>query len=124
MNAQTRGKHSEAAVITELLERGIDVAIPFGTSEGYDIVAFTNDGWKTIQVKTARWRTDSKNGAITCIILKGNDSNTKYGHGDFDFLIAAMPSEKRFWVFTFDEVIKKSKITMNLQMDSRWELLG
>lgn len=124
MNTQTRGKHSEAAVITELLERGIDVAIPFGTGEGYDIVAFTNDGWKTIQVKTARWRADSKNKAIICIVLKTNRSGAKYGHGDFDFLIAAMPSERRFWVYPFNEVLGKTKLTMSLQTDSRWELLA
>ena len=81
MNSYEKGNLSEAVIAARLLESGYIVCVPIGGGHRYDMVIDTGDGFKKIQVKTARLY----NGNImfnTCSNNKGR--GRKSYHGDID----------------------------------------
>ena len=50
------GLRTEAAIVSELVRRGYQVLIPFGTNQRYDIVLDIGGGFVRAQCKTARLR--------------------------------------------------------------------
>ncbi len=81
MNTYQKGNLSEAVITARLLEAGYDVLIPVGGGHRYDLVINTKDGFKKIQVKTARITNN-------CVIFNTCSNNKGYKrksyHGDID----------------------------------------
>lgn len=114
MNTRQRGDYSELAVLTELARMGKRVAIPFGNSQGFDLLVFSDAmGWQTIQVKTAH-RRGNRGNRIYVDTIRGTVLSKKRGYekGAFDFLIAALPEEQKFWVISFDEMYGRRCLTI------------
>ena len=54
MSTATRGNEAEAAILTALVRRGLDVLVPFGEGQPYDLVVRVADrAFLRIQCKTA-----------------------------------------------------------------------
>lgn len=51
MNTKELGNLTELQVITELYALGVDVSLPFGNSQKYDLIADYNGQLKKIQIK-------------------------------------------------------------------------
>jgi PD-(D/E)XK endonuclease len=124
MNTRQKGDYSELSVLTELAKRSIRVAIPFGNSQGFDMLIETPGGWKTVQVKTA-YRRGKRGNRIYVDTIRGTVLNKKRGYedGTFDFLIAALPDERLFWIIPFDEMRGRRCLTLPDERDSNWKLL-
>ena len=79
MNTRQKGDYSELIVLAELARQEYRVAIPYGNSQGFDLLIYTKDGWKTIQVKTA-YRRGARNDRIYVDTIRGNMLTKKRGY--------------------------------------------
>jgi hypothetical protein len=113
MNTRQKGDYSEVVVLSELLRRNFRVAIPYGNSQGYDLVVLSGNCWKSIQVKTA-YRRGSRKNRIYVDTIRGTSLNKKRGYdkGSFDLMIAVLPDERMFWVIEFSEMVGRRCITL------------
>ena len=125
MNTRQKGDYSELSVLTELVKNEKRVAIPYGNSQGFDLLVLgKKDKWKTIQVKTAH-RRGNRGNRIYVDTIRGTVLNKKRGYekGAFDFLVAVLPNEKLFWVIPFHEMYKRRCLTISENRAVGWELI-
>ena len=99
MDSLTKGKYCELLVLTRLTQEQKEIAIPYGTQKGWDILVWENTKWEKWQIKTAckRKRT-ADNIYVAC--RKSNRSGVekgKYKEGDFDYLVAVYPETGEMW---------------------------
>lgn len=123
MNSRQKGDYSELVVLAELASREKRVAIPYGNSEGFDLLVLSRKGWRTIQVKTAqkvggRIRVDTVRG-----VSGGGRRRQGYEAGSFDFIIAVLPDERMFWIIDIIEMYGKRSIYFRPNRQAHWELL-
>jgi hypothetical protein len=134
MDNRQKGDYSELLVLTELIKQGKKVAIPYGNSEGFDLLVFTSSGWKSVQVKTVslytpirpaecskgrRVRIDTVRGRVQ----KSHAKRRGYTEGSFDFIIGVDQNEIRFWVLEFAEMRDRGSIYFRESRPSWWSLL-
>jgi hypothetical protein len=75
----TKGNAAEAAVLNAFIERGLDVLIPFGAGQPYDLlVQLPGNCFLRVQCKTAR---SSGNGC-----LEFNSRTTDHGRGRLPYI--------------------------------------
>ena len=123
MKPRQKGDYSELLVLTELARLERRVAIPFGNSEGYDLLVEGRNGvWKTIQVKSA-FRRGARGDRIYVDTIRGTSLSKKRGYerGQFDFLVAVLPEERRFWVVPFDEMEGRRCLTISEDRQPMWD---
>jgi hypothetical protein len=125
MNTRQKGDYSELAVLTEFAKRSIRVAIPFGNSQGFDMLIETSNGWKTVQVKTA-YRRGARGDRIYVDTIRGTVLNKKRGYeeGAFDFLVAVLADDHLFWVIPFEEMRGRRCLTLPCDREANWGLLN
>lgn len=126
MNTREKGDYSELVVLAEMHRLGYRVAIPYGNSQGFDLLALGDGGrrWLTIQVKTAH-RRGARNGSIYVDTIRGTSLNKKrgYGEGSFDFMVATIPDERLFWVIPFEEMRGRRCLTMKPDRPCNWGMI-
>ena len=123
MNTGQKGDYSELAVLTELVGQERRVAIPYGNSQGFDLLVLSANGkWNAVQVKTA-YRRGARGDRIYVDTIRGGGLQKKRGYenGSFDFMIAVLPKEGKFWVISFEEMAGKRCITLPETRPSHWE---
>jgi PD-(D/E)XK endonuclease len=73
MKTATKGNTGEAAVLNALVELGLNVLVPFGSGQPYDLVVhLADDAFLRVQCKTA-WRVGG------CLVFKAR--STDHGRG-------------------------------------------
>ena len=125
MNTRQKGDYSELTVLTELVRQERRVAVPYGNSQGFDLLVLgRNNQWRTVQVKTA-YRRGSRANRIYIDTIRGTAQNKRRGYskGAFDFLVAVLPAEKLFWVIPFSEMQGRRCLTVSEARDPGWELI-
>ena len=125
MNHRQKGDYSELLVLAELAKQERRIAIPYGNSEGFDLLVQGRDGsWKMLQIKTAYKRGKRGNRVyVDTIRRNGPKGIREYPKGSFDFLIAVLPEESRFWVISFREMFGRTAISLPDSRDSGWGML-
>ncbi len=63
------GQRTEAVVLAELVRRGHDVLVPFGTNHRYDLVVDLGDRFLRVQCKTGRLRRG-------CVVFNARSTRT------------------------------------------------
>ena len=124
MNTRQKGDFSELLVLTELASMGLRTAIPYGNSQGFDILVLGRNGWASIQVKTAH-RRGARGGRIYVDTIRGTVLNKRRGYeaGSFDLMVAVLPLERRFWVIPFAEMSGRRCMTMGDERAAGWDLI-
>ncbi len=125
MNTRQKGDYSELVVIAELARQERRTAIPYGNSQGFDLLVLDKfNVWRMIQVKTA-YRRGKRANRIYVDTIRGTSLSKKRGYADgsFDFLIAVLPDERKFWVISFEEMKGRRCLTLPEDRDSKWPLL-
>lgn len=127
MNTRQKGDYSEVVVLAAMLAREKRVAIPYGNSQGFDLLVFGSDGyWKMIQVKTA-YRRGKRGNRIYVDTMRGTGASgircRGYLPGAFDFLIAVLPKENLFWVIPFKEMEGRRCLTLPEERLHGWDLI-
>ncbi|WP_136716837.1 group I intron-associated PD-(D/E)XK endonuclease [Halorientalis salina] len=109
-----RGQQSEAAVIYELVRRGITVLEPFGDNERYDIVVEYDSKFFRVQIKTGRV-------ANGCVRFETRSSGTltrkikKEGYeGQVDLFAVHTPEVERTFIIP---ISKAPKTSMSLRIE-------
>ena len=64
MDTNTKGKLTELKVLTQIVEQGYSVSIPFGDKDRYDQIWDINGRLLKVQVKTARWKDENQKAII------------------------------------------------------------
>ena len=73
MGTLTKGNAAEAAVLNAFVKRGLDVLVPFGEGQPYDLVVhLPGDVFLRVQCKNARWDRG-------CVVFNGR--TTDHGRG-------------------------------------------
>lgn len=94
------GDISEAMVIARLLKDGDVVLKPFGDNERFDLVAYSNEEFIRIQVKTGRL----KNGAVVFATCNhGRDFESKSYKGDADMFMVYCPETDKVYAVPVDD---------------------
>ena len=126
MNTRQKGDYSELVVLAELSRQEKRVAVPFGNCMGFDLLVESKNRWLTIQVKTA-FRRGTRANRIYVDTIRGagigNKKRRGYVDGSFDYMIAVLPDEKKFWVIPFSEMRGRRCLTMPEERKSGWEQL-
>ena len=125
MNTRQKGDYSELVVLAELVGQERRVAVPYGQSEGFDMLVEGRSGkWSKIQVKTA-YRRGLRSNRIYLDTIRGTSLNKKRGYteGAFDFLIGVLPVERLFWVVPFARMRSRRCITLDEHESANWGML-
>lgn len=89
------GKYSEMLVCTALVGDGIEVALPFGNQQHWDILAKEPDGvWQSIQVKTIGRITGH---TIPPLHVSHGLKDNPYMAAEVDIIIAVHPESGTMW---------------------------
>lgn len=102
MNSKTIGERSEAIVLSRCLQLGYVVLIPFGDNQRYDFVIDKDNGFKKVQVKTARL----KGGSIqfNCCSSQAHRGKGHRGYkGECDYFIAYCPQNQGIYLLNVDD---------------------
>jgi PD-(D/E)XK endonuclease len=99
------GERSEAIIFAELVKRGHQVLIPYGTNHRYDIVIDVGDRFLRAQCKTGRLRQGSIlfNTASTRVNTRRSFS-TPYDADQIDLFLIYCPDTDRVYAVGVDEV--------------------
>ncbi len=97
------GQRTEAIILAELVKRGHNVLVPFGTNHRYDLVVELGDEFVRVQCKTSRLR----NGAV-CFKTASSRANTlraftRSYDGEADLFLVYCPETERVYAVTVDE---------------------
>jgi hypothetical protein len=97
------GQRTEAIILAELVKRGHNVLVPFGTNHRYDLVVELGDEFVRVQCKTGRLR----NGAV-CFKTASSRANTlraftRSYDGEADLFLVYCPETERVYAVTVDE---------------------
>jgi hypothetical protein len=121
-----KGTHAELLFCAEVTARGVQVLIPMGpTGSTVDVWIVANGRPASVQVKRA-WV--SNNRYHVKVARRGTKKKPQltYKAGDFDILAAYLPDVKKFVLWRFDEIKKRTKINytprLHRQPDN-WEIL-
>ena len=112
------GAMTELYAAAELIKRDWYVAFPFIEACAFDLVIFRGNTFRTIQVKS----TASKNNGGFPRVHKNFEK-----YKDCDFIICYDVINRRWFIFTAAELIKKTSITLSPQQYPRncenWDLI-
>ena len=114
MNAKAKGELSQAKILTKLLEKGKQVAIPFGDNQRYDLVIVEGIKAIRVQCKTG-WL---KNGVIKFKVISHNPftlKNRNYSDDADVFMIYCFELDKVYYMDVNE--ISKLKFTCSLRVD-------
>lgn len=127
LNTRQKGDLSELLVLSELVRYGLRVAIPFGQSQGFDLLVENREGrWRKVQVKTA-YRRGKRGNRIYVDTIRGTSLNKKRGYapGSFDYLVAVLGTvAPKFWVIGASEMQDRRCLTIAEDRPSKWHWLG
>ena len=122
-NTSNKGKLLELKVLTRLFEKGYDIARPFGTQSGWDLLCWVDGKFQRIQVKTAKLRGIQKN-RIYVDFLRSKDrienkKNKKwtykgYSRKEIDYIIAVKPQTFLMWIIPVEDIEHKRSVTFGL----------
>lgn len=114
MNTKEIGDISESAVVTQLLKRGLSVAIPFGDRSRYDLILDDGKKLHKVQVKTAQYLKDK-------LIIRAYSISTKEGKtikntysNDVDFIAAYCHELDKVYILPIADVGDGGVITLRL----------
>lgn len=107
------GNNSEAQALVNLSSLGAIVAIPFGNTAAYDLIADFGGELYKVQVKTAKART----GGLFVKLQRSYTIGAKsvyrnYQPGDFDLLVVYSPSTDEIFGILAEECITKSSLLL------------
>ncbi len=124
MNPRTKGDLAEVLVLAKLLSQDRRVAIPYGNTEGFDLLVESRDQkkWLKIQVKCA-YRRGARADRIYIDTIRGTSLSKKRGYeiGAYDYLVGVLVDERLFWVLDFGEMYKRRCTTMLEDRSPDWE---
>ncbi len=98
------GAEAELRAALALTERGHNVSWP-SKDTTYDLVAEKNGKCVRIQVKSTsskHYRRDQYN--LTCRKADGKSAKQRYAAGDFDFLLAYVSPEDKFYIVPIEAI--------------------
>ena len=97
------GATAELMVAVELLRHGFGVSIPFGDTEGYDLISDSKSKLKRLQVKSSSVKSD--HGTYRVAFSKGGKKRP-YSREDTDFFVVVLsyPNGPAFYVIPVMEV--------------------
>ena len=130
MNTTDKGTILELYVLARLFEKGYQMATPFGTQAGWDLLCLKDGKFQRLQVKTAKIRGVNKD-RVYVDFLRSKDriKNTKtgkwtykgYSCEEIDFVVAvlnwtATKDTKSFpmWIIPVSDIENKRSITFGL----------
>ena len=121
-----KGTHAELLFCAEVTARGAQVLIPMGpTGSTVDVWIVSNGRPVSVQVKRAWPRNNRYHVKVARCGTKKKPQRI-YKVGDFDILAAYLPDVKKFVLWRFDEIKKRTKINytprLHRQPDN-WEIL-
>ena len=123
MNTTDKGTVLELYVMTILFEIGYQMAMPFGTQSGWDLLCWKDGKFQRIQVKTARIR--GKNKDRVCVDFLRSKDRTKnkkteewsykgYSPKEVDYIFAVEKTSKKIWILPIDITKYKRSISFGL----------
>ena len=101
MNTYQKGNLSEAVLTAKLLEAGYIVLIPVGGGHRYDLIIDTPEGFKRIQVKTAKIRGQK---IVFNVCSNNKGYKRKAYHGEIDFFGVYCTEFKECYLVPIDDV--------------------
>jgi PD-(D/E)XK endonuclease len=98
------GQRTEGAILSELVRRGYDVLVPFGTNQRYDLVLDLDGELVRVQCKTGRLR-DGTVRFSTQSIQSNTRRTVMRGYlGDADLFLVYCPEIGKVYVVPVEEV--------------------
>ncbi len=115
-----KGSLVELRVVTKLIELGYPVYSPFIQNGQADCIIETVDGFKRIQIKTARKK--MKNYDHFFAQIRSKNSGKNYSEYEIDFIICE--NNQRFFVLSTDDFrgINKFEISIK-QFEGKWNVI-
>lgn len=114
MNTKVIGDISTANIITQFLESKINVAIPFGDKDRYDLIIDISSKLYKVQCKTVQHDNDT-------IYIRAYSLTTKNGkiikntyHGQIDFIAAFDNASKKVYLIDNNEIMKHGTVRLRL----------
>jgi hypothetical protein len=105
IDVNIRGRYCEILAAAAFISKGIDIAVPWGNSKGWDLLA-DDDGWKRVQVKAARpgktsgvWVNVAKHGNRN---KNGERQRMRYTKNDIDLFVIVLPESGEMWKIPVD----------------------
>ena len=97
------GQRTEAIILAELVKRGHNVLVPFGTNHRYDLVLEIGERFIRVQCKTGRLRS----GVIhfNTVSVRSNTTRAikRAYHGEADLFLVYCPDTGRVYAVDVDE---------------------
>lgn len=121
MDVNQIGRISEVGVLSQVMNLGYAVSIPFGDKEKYDQIWDVEGKLIRVQVKTARWKDDSHRAILFNCYSVTNGKKHKYSVSEIDYFatywdgqcyvvpVEECSSEKVLW---FDKPSNGCKVSM------------
>jgi PD-(D/E)XK endonuclease len=97
------GLRTEAAILAELIRRGYDVLLPFGTNQRYDLVLDIDRRFFRAQCKTGRLRDGTITFNTRSVRTNTTGWFTRDYHGDADVFLVYCPETERIYAVPVDE---------------------
>ena len=126
MNTKLKGEISEAKILARLLEKGEQVAIPFGDSQRYDLVVIEGERAVRVQCKTG-W---VKDGRILFKVVSHNPfsyENKGYANDVDVFMVYCFELNKVYLIqasevthYKYCVGLRVDKTKNNQTLDVRW----
>jgi hypothetical protein len=103
LNPKRKGEISEAIIISRMLEKGLDVSVPFGENTRYDLILDNGEKLERVQCKTG----SMKSGVIVfnTVSTTSNYSETKETDytGEIDKFIVYCEDNKKLYEVPVEE---------------------
>ena len=100
------GQRSEAAIISELVRRGYEVLVPFGSNHRYDLVVHHEGQWLRVQCKTGRLRNGCIHWSTRSVRCNTRATVTAPYDGDADLFMVFCPETDGIYVIPVHEATK------------------
>lgn len=114
MTTKQIGDISEAQVITQLLQAGVSVSVPFGDRDRYDLIVDTGKQLLKVQVKTALNKGDFILVKACSITTENGKYVTTTYHGQIDYVIAYEPTNSKLYMIHINEFGKGGTINLRV----------
>ena len=126
MTACDKGDHGEFYFCAHVTERGFKVLVPWGHSATSDIWIVKAPA-RPISVQVKRAWFDPKRKSYGITVSKGSSVKKAYKQGDFDVMVAFLPDQKNFVLWSFEDVRGRKRISYTQHKADRqpgnWEVL-
>ena len=126
MNSKDKGNIGEAILLAKLIEKKVQVSIPFGDNARYDLIADFNGKLNRIQVKYCGQLTENDSFVCPCASSTNHTTNKHLStyENDVDYMAFYLVAINQMLLVPIEELKGKKSITFRVSPPKNGQRIG